>query len=77
MMMTSNHPSPVRDFIRVNFGPICTSTGIQLSNMIRGKGTGAEVAGLSGSMNFYTLIRQPDQEELLKMFNGAMTIYSI
>ncbi|CAF4874075.1 unnamed protein product [Rotaria sp. Silwood1] len=49
MMMTSNHPSPVRDFIRVNFGPICTSTGIQLSNMIRGKGTGAEVAGLSGT----------------------------
>ncbi|CAF1149026.1 unnamed protein product [Rotaria sp. Silwood1] len=77
MMMTSNHPSHVRDFIRLNFGPISTSAGTQLPNMIRGEGTDAGVARVSGGMDFYTLIGQPDQEELLKIFSGAMTTYSI
>ncbi|CAF2907881.1 unnamed protein product [Rotaria sp. Silwood2] len=51
--MTLNHPSSVRDFIRVNFGPICTSAGIQLSNMIRGKGTGAGTNEILFSSNIY------------------------
>ncbi|CAF3652129.1 unnamed protein product [Rotaria sp. Silwood1] len=77
IMMTSDHPSHVRDLIRLNFGPMCTSAGLHLPNMVRGEGTGTGIARVSGGMDFYTLMSQPDQDEFLKLFSGAMTAFSM
>ncbi|CAF2993677.1 unnamed protein product [Rotaria sp. Silwood2] len=77
IMMTSDHSSHVRDLIRFSFGPICSSASLQLPNMVRGEGTGSGIARVSGGLDFYTLMSQPDQEEFLQIFSGAMTAFSI
>jgi hypothetical protein len=77
MMMTSDHPSHVRDHIRWSFGPIFTGACLQLPNIVRGEGTGTGVARISGGIDFYTLMGQPDQKELLSMFSGSMTTFSM
>ncbi|CAF1349980.1 unnamed protein product [Rotaria sordida] len=76
-MMTSDHPSHVRDFIRLVFGPISNSCSLQLPNMVRGEGTGSGIARVSGGMDMYTFMAQPDQQEFVRIFSGAMTTFSM
>ncbi|CAF2570076.1 unnamed protein product [Rotaria sp. Silwood2] len=76
-MITSNHPSHARDFIRFCFGPMCSSASLQLPNMVCGKGTGSGIARVSGDVDIYTLMGQPGQEEFLQIFSGAMTTFSM
>lgn len=76
MMITSDHPSHIRDHIRFTFGPICTGSILQLPNIVRGDGIGTGVARISNGLDFYTLINQPDQKEFLSVFSGAMTAIS-
>ncbi|CAF4852082.1 unnamed protein product [Rotaria sp. Silwood1] len=75
-MMTSDHPSHVRDHIRWSFGPIFTGACLQLSDIVRGEGIGTGIARISNGLDFYTLMAQPDQKELLSMFSGSMTTFS-
>ncbi|CAF2830080.1 unnamed protein product [Rotaria sp. Silwood2] len=76
MMMTSDHPSQVRNFIRLAFGPKISSASLELPNIVRGEGAGSGIARVSGGMDMYTLMGQPDQEEFLSIFSGAMTALS-
>ncbi|CAF1393587.1 unnamed protein product [Rotaria sordida] len=77
IMMMSDHPSHVRDFIRFSFGPLCTRASLHLPNMVCREGTGTGIARVSDGKDFYTLMSQPDQEEFLKIFSGSMTIFSM
>jgi hypothetical protein len=76
VMMTTDHPSRVRDHIRWSFGPIFTGACLQLPDLVRGEGTGTGVSRITGGVDFYTLMGQSDQKELLSMFSGSMTTFS-
>jgi hypothetical protein len=77
MMMTCDHPTQARDFIRFFFGPMNTSASQQLPSLVRGEGTGTGVERISGGFDFYTFLGQPDQKELLSIFSNAMTTFSV
>jgi hypothetical protein len=77
LMMTSDHPSHVRDHTLFIFGPVLSGASLQLPNIVRGEGTGTGVARVSGGLDFYTLISQPDQKEFLSIFSGSMTTGSV
>ena len=77
MMMTSDHPSHVRDYVLLVYGPLTNGTFLQLSKMIRGEGTGSGVARVTGGLELYGLLTQPDQKELHSIFSGAMTALSM
>jgi hypothetical protein len=77
MMMTSDHPSHVRDLLLFTFGPVQIGACHQLTNITRGEGTGTGVARISGGLDLYTLMGQPDQKDLLSVFSGTMTAFSM
>ena len=72
-MMTSNHPSQVRDHIVFTLGPLMTSAYQQLPKMVRGEGTGSGIARVTDGLDLYTLLSQPEQKEFFSVFSGALT----
>jgi len=76
-MMTSDHPSHVRDYILFSLGSVLYGASQQLPNIVRGEGTGTGVARISGGYDLYMLLSQPDQKELLSIFSGTMTTWSM
>ena len=63
--MTSDHPSHTRDLVIFMFGLLINGAFQQLPNIVRNEGTGSGVARISGGLDLYTLLKQPDQKEML------------
>lgn len=77
LMMTTDHPSHTRDLVLFIFGPLINGAYQQLSNIVRNEGSGSGVARISGGLDLYNLLKQPEQKELLSIFSGAMVPFSI
>ena len=75
-MMTSDHPSHVRDLIRYTFGALYTEACQQMPSLVRGEGSETGVARILGGLDFHSVMSQPDQKELLSTFTGAMIVFS-
>ena len=73
MMLTSNHPSHIRDLIRWTCGPIHTNASTHLPDIVRGEGSGSGIARISDGLDLYALLYQPQNQHMLKAFGGAMT----
>jgi hypothetical protein len=76
MMLTSNHPSHIRDLIRWCCGPVHNGASGQLPALVRGEGTGSGIARISGGLDLYTFLCQPNNQDTLKIFTGAMMAMS-
>ena len=77
MMMTSDHPSHVRDHVLFFFGPLVNSAFEHLPNLVRGEGTSSGVARVSNGLDFHTLLSEPNEKELYSIFSGAITALSM
>jgi len=77
IMMTSDHPSHVRDNVLYTFGKIYIGANQQLPNIARGEGTGTGVARAFGGLDLYALLSQPDYKDFASRFNGCMTSFSM
>ncbi|CAF0955385.1 unnamed protein product [Adineta steineri] len=71
-MMTSDHPSHVRDLIRFMFGSVLTNASLQFHKIVYNQ-TDDKV----DSFDMFTLLNKCNDKEFLSIYNGAMTTMSI
>ncbi|CAF4081091.1 unnamed protein product [Rotaria sordida] len=75
-MLTSDHPSHARDFLRWILGPLNSNAGNQLPNLVCNEGTGSGFTRFTDGLDLYTFLCRSDQSDLMTIFNGAMTTVS-
>ena len=76
-MLVSNHPSHARDLIRWYLSPLIGKSVDQAVGVVRGQCTGTALEQITGGLDIYTFLHQPNQKNLLTKFNGAMTALSL
>ncbi|CAF3456719.1 unnamed protein product [Rotaria sp. Silwood2] len=76
-MLTSDHSSHSRDFVRWVLGPLFNNSMYQLPDLVRHKGAGSGMTRVTGGLNLYAYISQPGNQELASIFNGAMIATSM
>ncbi|CAF4197755.1 unnamed protein product [Adineta steineri] len=75
-MLTSDHPSHARDYVRYYLGPMSSNIGYQLIKLVRGQCKGTGFAEASGGLDLYTYLKQPENQDYLRLYNGVMTCLS-